>query len=399
MRFSLANLLLLSTALAAPALEVDRAARAARHDSLIARGLVAIDARAFVAPKPIPVKPIPKPVAPVRPGSPADPVAPTNPDPPALRPDENPDGPAVRPDDPNAPKKPEEPDLPGLRPEQPKPKPAPRPDGCSKRKRCVGADPALEIDTKYNRQRFSDPEGLPDGPYRRADDTDFETTLVDNSDELKRKFGTETWPQMENTLKQDGWTPKQIEDLKGKLMRKFGPTGNTEISKTHEKAKANAGEIIVEDSKNAELDLRRTSPVLTEKVSNPSGRGPKVDKTYTRPATAPETEVSQYKMIADNYRMEAEKKGLPANSIRQLHSHNIGTPATKTVLTQVQNGRADVTYSKGSPEFDNIATNTFQGRRPGKVLTQPGYEGMEVKSFRVYLTNGRWDMTSNVGPV
>ena len=57
MRFSVANLLLLGAAFAAPLHEIDRVAKTSQHDSLISRALVPVLPRAFVPPiNPIPVK-------------------------------------------------------------------------------------------------------------------------------------------------------------------------------------------------------------------------------------------------------------------------------------------------------------------------------------------------------
>jgi hypothetical protein len=103
MRFSVLNLLLLGTALAAPIHDVAQASKR-DEESLVARGLVPLLERspAFVAPKPVP-----KPVKPGVPGAPTAPKPPLSPDAPAepgapapLKPDDPATAPKDTPDEP-----------------------------------------------------------------------------------------------------------------------------------------------------------------------------------------------------------------------------------------------------------------------------------------------------------
>lgn len=160
MRFSVLNLLLLGTALAAPIQDVAQTAKRTRQEGLVNRGVVPILPRAVIVP-PKPVVPKPKPPvngpdgptspkppvngpdapgtapdtpAPLRPNDPASPPKDTTPDHPGLVPNDDPKPPVNNPDDVNVPVRPGD-DIDG---------PVNLPEACGLKKRCVGNPPPFE---------------------------------------------------------------------------------------------------------------------------------------------------------------------------------------------------------------------------------------------------------------
>jgi hypothetical protein len=413
MRFSIANLLLLGTALAAPLHEVDRADKSSQETDIIKRGLVPVLPRApaFIAPKPI-VVPKPKPIvegpsgpgavpdpaprpivpgdAPAAPGAPEQPPPRLGEEPPAAKPDD-PAAPGAKPDDPNAAPKPDGEGTPRLGTEPaPKPKPEPVPKACRLKRGLdcdplPGADENLAIDKKYTRtQDKADPADIPTGPFTKPDAPKGQwwTTIIDNSPESKAAFSS---PEFKATytakLKEKGWNDADIDWWIKKQEADFASPANG-MSKTHENPQT--GQIIIEDSRNAEWDLARE---YTGPAKLYSGRNAKTLE-YTRPALPNSTPVGQRKMIGDNFVTASRQEGMtgppkPTSMVR----YNVVTPESMAVFkANMPAGKTEFTTKPGDKAFDDITKSTVHGAQPNKMLAEdPRYAGTDVKSYTVYL--------------
>jgi hypothetical protein len=404
MRFSIANLLLLSTALAAPLQQADK--KVAKHDkSLVDRGLAPLLERAVpVIPKII-VKPPPGGIHGIEPppggihdvGPPQHITPPGSPDgvtpvdgPDHLVPDDGPNGvKSTKPEDGATGTKSD--DTPGLRLNDGDPKPAPghTVGGCLKRSgKCTlpGADPAQDVDGKYLREskeltedeiiEVGDQQYLEDAQLYNADEPGkWYKTTIRNNKETTDKFETDVWPGMETDLKAKGWTPTEISKLKDAITK----PARTDILETVQVPEK--GLLIVKESWNAEYDLRRA---FTGKFG---------DKEYTRPATQGD-DVRWSNQVKDNWDVSAHEAGVESNSLRHIAQDTIATDSTRKTFKNLAGDEENIVLTRDDPRFA-AASDTVHTKPVMHMLNDHTELGLRIKQYNIHqeMPSGGGDPT------
>lgn len=381
MRFSITNLLLAGTALAAPVQDANQVIESSKHESLLSRGLVPLLERAPMVPfKPAAphVEPPPPVAHPVSPGGPAH-LPPGGPEVQPLRPQE-PGSPGSKPGD----------DLPGVRPEKPNgPKePEGRPSNrCLKRggagchegtdipKDTDGIDgkyertnkPMSELDVEaWGNQDYLKAFGLFDA---KADDLpQWRTSSIKNDAKTREDFEKNVWPGMQQDLKGKQWSQQELDELHRQITE---PRRENLVEANYSPSQ---GGIVVKQAWNKEFDLNRE---FTGKVG---------DKEYTRPAVNSANEVRFTKMIMDDYTIAAKAEGLEANTLRHISSEAIATPESKALLESIIGNKANqkVPIDPSHPKYAEVQ-KMVQAKPFNHMLVDDNPElGLKVTGYSAY---------------